>query len=531
MKTIRCFLVALCMQTGAALYADETGMTNNAADLVSQANAKMQAAASPQDYRDAAALLTKAVKLDPANLDARQTLGWVYLDRLHDPHAAYPYLKKVARSRPDDVNARKLFGLACNQTGHSHQAVAEFRAAARLQPDDLWIRAQLARSLARDGKWSEADTLYQSILKTDPKNTDALLGQAELQAWRGSNARPLKTLDQLPADAPELALRGDIHRWNWDLTEARQDYQRALAIETNNYEAKTGLEEARRMGESDIGVTGYQFKDTTHFLRESLEADGRVHLADHAYLLGDVAGWRFTNPGFSHLDRRDAAAGMEFDFARWLQVTAKGTVFDYVQTNNRAFFGGQLQAKISPVTGTAIYLTGDYNQPFVSSIATVEGAMRQHSGGVGLDTKLVGRFSLQTEAQYAKLSDNNRWWEVKPDLSYRLFDKPETFIRAEYDYLNYQRTSANYWTPHHRNTVGPVLDTTIPICKYFQLVGDAKAPFVFQESRFGFQVQGGPVIQLFKHVYVNGSYFYSVIPGDQGAWSGHGWQASLQLRF
>lgn len=531
MKAIRCFLVGLCLQAATALYADETFMTNNATDLVSQANAKMQASSSLQTYRDAAALLEQAVQLDPANLDARQTLGWVYLDRLHEPQAAYPYLKIVAQGHPNDVNARKLFGMACSQTGRPHEAVEEFRAAAQLQPDDLWIRAQLARSLARDGQWSAADTLYKNILKTDPNNADALLGEAELQAWRGYNAGPLKTLDQLPADAPELALRGDIHRWNWDLTGARQDYQRALAIETNNYEATTGLEAAKRMGESDIGVTAYQFKDTTHFLREDLEVDGRAHLTDHAYLLGDVAGWRFTNPGFSHLDRRDAGAGMELDFARWLQITAKGTVFDYVQTNNRAYFGGQVQAKISPVTGTDIYLTGAYNQPFVSSIATVESAMRQHSVGAGLDTKLVGRFSFQTEARFAKLSDDNRWWEIKPDLSYRLFDKPKTFLRAEYDYLSYSRTNASYWTPQNRHTFGPVLDTSIPVCNNFQIVADARAPYIFDQSKFGFQVEGGPVIDLFKHLQVKASYYYSSIPGDQGAWSGHGWQASLQLRF
>jgi tetratricopeptide (TPR) repeat protein len=506
-------------------------MTNNAADLTQQANAKLQEASSPQDYRDAAALLEAAVKLDPENIDARQTLGWVYLDRLHEPQTAYPHLKIVARRHPDDVNARKLFGLACNQTGHPHQAVVEFRAAAKLKPDDLWIRAQLARSLAHDGKWSEADTLYASILKTDPNNPDALLGEAEIQAWRGSNARPLKTLDQLPADAPELDLRGDIHRWNWDLTEARQDYQQALAIETNNYDAENGLAQAEEMGASDLGVKAYQFKDTTHFLREYLEVDGRAHLDDHAYLLGDVAGWRFTNPGFSHLDRQDAGAGMEFDFARWLQVTAKGTVFDYVQTNNHAYFGGQATAKISPVTGTDIYLSGAYNQPFVSSIATVESAMRQQSVGAGLDTKLVGRFSFQAEAQWARLSDDNKWWEAKPQLSYRLFNVPETFIRVQYDYLNYTDLRTNYWTPQRRSTVGPVLDVSIPFCKAVHIDLDGHAPYVFQEKKWGYQFEGGPVIDFCKWIQAKASYYYSSIPGDQGAWSGQGWQASLQVRF
>ena len=253
------------------------------------------------------------------------------------------------------------------------------------------------------GKWSKADAIYAGILKVDPTNADARLGEAEIDAWRGHNTGPLQTLDQIVKENPEnteaLTLHGDIRRWNWDLAGARQDYQQVLAAETNNYDAKTGLEEANRMGASDVSVTAYQFKDTTDFLREYLEVDGRAHITDRAYLLGDVAGWRFTNPGFSDLDRRDAAAGLEYHFARWLEASAEGTVFDYANTNSRAYFGGQFSTKISPVTGTDIYLSGAYNQPFVSSIATVEGAMRQHSVGAGLDTKLVGRFSFQTEAQ------------------------------------------------------------------------------------------------------------------------------------
>jgi len=525
------------VQSTAAFSADPffTQSDPPAADLTRQASAKLQEASSQQDFREAAALLEQSVKLDPDNLDARQTLGWVYLDKLHEPQKAYPHLAKVAGERQSDVNARKLFGLACLQTGRSQKAVKEFSAATRLQPDDLWIRAQLARSLARTGDIANAKEIYAGILKIDPANADARLGEAEIEAWNGHTADPLKTLDNLieedPANTGARTLRGDVLRWNWDLSEARQNYQQVLDSEKKDYDAKVGLEEAAKMGDSSLGVTAYQFKDTTKFLRESLETDARIHLADHVYLIGDVAGWRFTNPGFTNLDRADGAAGLELHLNRWLEATGEGTVFDYTSLHSKAYYGGKASAKISPLTGTAIYINGDYNQPFVSSIATVENAMRQHSVGAGLDTKLAGRFSFQAEGEGAKLSDDNKWWEGKPQLSYRLFDVPATFLRVQYDYLNYAQTRASYWTPQHRSTVGPVLDISIPICKGFHLDGDAKAPYVFDQSRFGYQAEGGPVIDLFNRVALKASYYYSSIPGDQGAWSGHGWQASLQVRF
>jgi len=503
------------------------------AELVKQAKAKMEASDSPQTFQEAADILEEAVKRDPDNFDARLTLGWVYLDRLHEPDKAYRHLAKAAKLNPNDVNARKLCGLACSQTGRPRKAVREFSAAAQLEPNDLWIRAHLARSLARTGHLDEANQLYAEVLASEPTNTDARLGQAEIAAWRGHTDGPLDTLNQLanenPTNTEVLLLRGDVHRWNWDLTEAKRDYNLVSETDINSYPAKLGLAEAHWMGASGINLGAYYFKDKTDFTRENAQAGARVHIADEAYLIGNVAGWRFKNPGFSNIERRDADAGLEFHFARWIEITGEGTVYDYIKRD--PVVGGRLSTKISPVTGTDIYLNAAYKQPFISSILTVQSALRQDTIGAGLDTKLAGRFSLQAEAQGARISDDNEWVEVKPALSYRLLDVPKVFIRAEYDYLSYSESRTNYWSPHNRNTVGPVLDVSIPIGRCFQLNGVGKAPYVFDESKFGFQVEGGPVIDLFHHAQLKGSYYYSTIPGDEGAWSGHGWMASLIIRF
>jgi tetratricopeptide (TPR) repeat protein len=540
MRTISLLLICLCAQSltalptkGAESFAENDQTKAAAAKLASQADAKLREASSPQNYQEAAMLLEKSVALDPDNLEVRRTLGWVYLDKLHDPHKAYPHLAKAVKIWPDDVEARKLFGMACSQTGRPHQAVEEFRAASALKPDDLWIRAALARSLARVGKLSEAEAIYADVLHADPGNVDARLGEAEIQAWRGHTAGPLQTLDQLAQENPGrmdvLTLRGDIYRWDWDLTKARQDYQSVLTAQPNDYDARSGLLEAKRLGATSLGVHAYKFTDTTDFEREYLEANGRIHLSDRAYLIGGVAGWRFKSPGFSDLDRLDGNVGLEYHFARWLDVAATGNVYDY--ENRSAFFGGTLSSKISPMTGTDFFVAGGYNQPFISSISTVEDGLREHTAGLGLDTRLGGRFSFQAAAQVAHITDDNNWVDVKPQLSYRLLDKLATYLRVQYEYLDYSESRTNYWTPHNRSTLGPVLDTAIPLWRGCHLVADAKAPYVFEESKFGYQIEGGPEIELFHQLVLKASYYYSDIPGDEGAWSGHGWQASLQLRF
>src|SRR5207248_9297601 len=154
------------------------------------------------DFEEVAKLLEKARKLDRKNLDVRFKLGWVYLEKLHDAHAAYPHLAAVVKRRPNDVDARKLCGLAASQIGHLRMAVKQFREASLLQPQDLWIRANLARALARRERFSEASTIYDDILKTDPANFDARLGQAEFAASRRNCAGPRDMPDRVAYYTP-----------------------------------------------------------------------------------------------------------------------------------------------------------------------------------------------------------------------------------------------------------------------------------------------------------------------------------------
>ena len=113
----------------------------------------------------------------------------------------------------------------------------------------------------------------------------------------------------------------------------------------------------------------------------------------------------------------------------------------------------------------------------------------------------------------------------------KVLNVPETYLRVEYDYLNYNRTNASYWTPKDYQVIWPVLDTSIPLCHYLSIDCDARAPYVVQENRFGYQVEAGPAIDLWGHVIVKASYYRSNIPGDIGTWSGQGAQASLSFRF
>lgn len=507
---------------------EATALARQANDLMQQSGA----AGTQPDYQNVAQLLERAVDLDPNNLAIRLTLGWVYLDKLYQPDLARPHLAVVAEHHPRDVNARKLYGLACIQAGRPHAAVTEFRQASLLQPEDLWIKANLAKSLAQVGQYQEAERLYAEVLAVEPTNPTARLGQAELAAWRGASARPLNTLRELtaenPTNAEALTLMGDIHRWNWRLTEAKENYRQALLIYRNHYGAKTGLEEAERMGASDVRLKAYLFEDTTDFRRASAEIGTRIHLADKAYFLARGAGWHFTNPGFEDIDRLDGYGGLEYHWARWLETSVEGGVYQYEDED--AMGGGQASLRLSPTPHFDLYGVLCLTRPFVSSISTVSNALREDAIGAGFDLRFNRRFSVQTSVEAARISDDNEWIEAKPRLSFRLFGNPGTFVRAEYQYLSYADENPTYWTPEDRNVVSAVFDTTIPLGRNVSVLLVAKAPYVFDEEELGFQAEGGLLFD-FRHLELKASAFYSDVPGDEGAWSGQGGQASLRIRF
>jgi tetratricopeptide (TPR) repeat protein/opacity protein-like surface antigen len=540
MKKFYLILGLFCTKTMLLVAADinseinaSTGNADKAAALAQQGEARLQQATTPEDFKETAELYKNSAKLNGNNFDVQLTLGWIYMDKLHEPDSAYPHLVKAVKLRSDDVNARKLLGLSCTETGRRRQAINEFQQASILAPNDLWIRANLGRALARLGKYTEANETFNQVLASDPSNPDARLGKAELDAWQGHSEKSLEILRQLVAENPTnieaLTLMGDVHRWKWKLTQSEEDYQQALKVNPNYYDALNGLQGAKDMGASEIGVNGYRFKDTAGFLRQSAGGDGRVHITDQAYLLGGGEVWDFNQSGFTNIDRIDGTAGLEYHWARWLETTVQGDVFDY--EHHSAFFGGRASAKLTPAPGFDIYANVAGRQPFVSSIATVNNNLKQDSVGNGLDLKLFGPFSFQNSLQVAKISDGNRWWEERPQLSMRILRVPETYLRAQYDYLDYQNTNALYWSPQHRHTAGPVFDTSIPLWKGCHINLNASAPYVFDQSKFGYTVRAGPSIDLFHHMEIQGSYYYSKIPGDQGAWSGKGWQASVRLSF
>ena len=66
-------------------------------------------------------------------------------------------------------------------------------------PEDLEARGWRARLLAWTNRWNESEVEYQAVLQCAPRDTDILVGLADLLTWQGRQTEAIAFLDQASA--------------------------------------------------------------------------------------------------------------------------------------------------------------------------------------------------------------------------------------------------------------------------------------------------------------------------------------------
>ncbi|HGT2345919.1 TPA: cellulose synthase complex outer membrane protein BcsC [Yersinia enterocolitica] len=237
----------------------------------------------------------QALRLDPANSSAVRGLANIY--QRESPQKALNYLNNLPRSQQakmrDTLNSLQLDmlkqqaeALAAQQQWH--QAAEKYRQAQKLAPNDVWITYRLAQALAQDGHSVQADAEFHQLASRKPgdpeqvyayalylssteRDSQALAHLATLPAaqWN-DNIRELDQrlkLDQVLTLARQLRGNGDetgaitalrqqpantqidLTLADWalergDYSEALAGYQRILAREPQNPDARLGEIEA-----------------------------------------------------------------------------------------------------------------------------------------------------------------------------------------------------------------------------------------------------------------------------------------------
>lgn len=227
------------------------------------------------DWAGAEEILKKAVAAAPNSSLAAVALGQFYLLR-HQPEQAEAEVRRALRMEPSSPAAlttlatlqiagnrldeagqtyrllsalpeksfRPAHAVFLLQTGHGAAAVSEFEQLAKDDPNDRDARSRLAAAYLAMNRTADAEGLYASALKKNPKDIDALLESNELRMHLGRPPRPdelQRVLSLAPkAPAAHLAMAGAYRAQGLGQSE-RQELTEALNLDPELAPARAAL--------------------------------------------------------------------------------------------------------------------------------------------------------------------------------------------------------------------------------------------------------------------------------------------------
>lgn len=224
----------------------------------------------------------KIVQLQPRNIENRMVLGQLYTVK-HEPKKAEDEFQAAQAIEPDSedvvLNLVRLYatsgdiqhaiktleavpenqrtpkmeftlGSLYDQAKQTQNAVAAYKRAAEMQPDDLQTMDALAQALLNDDQLDEALKQYQDLASADPENSEALIHIAEIQRRLGKyedalvTVRKARKLDpsSLEAGYNEGMLLDVLGR----LDQAAQTYQNMVDLTSHANGAYTSAEKNNR---------------------------------------------------------------------------------------------------------------------------------------------------------------------------------------------------------------------------------------------------------------------------------------------
>jgi serine/threonine protein kinase/cytochrome c-type biogenesis protein CcmH/NrfG len=209
--------------------------------------------------------LENAQKLEANSPETLLALGYYQYWVLRDYGLAKTTFGHVSKVLPGSSEPPKALAFIARREGHWDQSIAYFEQALTLDPRNVELLVDAARTYASVRQFPAALKLYDRVLDMTPNNPDALAAKASIYQAQGNLEEAAKMLVEVNAQTPSLSLFG---------TKIDQ-----LRLERNYGEA-VRLEQARQA----------QF----HFASEFEKACCQVSLALTQRLAGDTAGAKLT---------------------------------------------------------------------------------------------------------------------------------------------------------------------------------------------------------------------------------------------
>ena len=242
---------------------------------------------------------TKAFEYFQAAVAAKPTDAWsqheladelAQTGRQQEAEAAF---RKLLELDPSFYHAHRGLGQIARNRGDRQAALEHFKAAAAINPTDLWSSIDLAAELRELNRDEEAENICLNLVRENPHSSQPLIELAKCARSRGDTHRVVDLLTRsVIVDPSHLGAKialADEYRDRWRLEEADQLYNAVLSKMPGNYWALMGKgHAARRRGDrqsaqkyfkmahqSDAGQPWAPFELATEFREAGLFADAR----------------------------------------------------------------------------------------------------------------------------------------------------------------------------------------------------------------------------------------------------------------
>jgi len=255
-------------------------------------------------WADSAGFFRHLLTIAPDAPQVHKALAYILARRVvaaqprANPDEAVAHYKKALELRPNDLQAMNNLGDLLMFLGRFDDAVGYFHQALQLNPDYLPARNNLSNALQLQGKTGEAVENYLYALKLAPDSADIHYNLANALYSIGKTADAVKhyklALKTEPDDVSARCNLADTLRGQGKIDGAIEQYRLALQIEPDNVAALNGLAwvlvDNQQLKPDDPGnavalagraaeLTAYENPVILNTLARAYAADGQLDMA------------------------------------------------------------------------------------------------------------------------------------------------------------------------------------------------------------------------------------------------------------